>query len=143
MSHALYVDPRAPGHQRWTLKAVRGRWKVWNAPPVMEEDEGRLLELQPGVETPGRCEVVPERDFKVVIERECPRRPEQSNGVRSLPGFAEFAEAFCAGFIACREGLTDDDGEEYIRGLMAAYESSGGQRARVTVEAHDRERSKS
>lgn len=55
--------------------------------------------------------------------------------VRRIDGFAEFAEAFCAGFIACREGLTDDDGEAYMRGLMAAYEQSGRQRARHVIEA--------
>lgn len=55
--------------------------------------------------------------------------------MRKVDGFAEFAEAFCAGFIACREGLAGDDGEAFMRGLMAAYESSGLRKARRAIEA--------
>lgn len=51
--------------------------------------------------------------------------------VRALPGFSDFAEAFCAGFNARRDGLTDTDGEEFMRGLMTAYERSGSQRVRL------------
>lgn len=53
---------------------------------------------------------------------------DHSPEVRSIPGFAEFAEAFCRGFNAHKGGITDDDGEAFMRHLMVEYEKWQGKR---------------
>lgn len=43
--------------------------------------------------------------------------------------FADWLEPWCAGFIACRDGLTDDDGEAFLTAAWERYQQSGSQRA--------------
>lgn len=58
----------------------------------------------------------------------------KASSTRNLPGFADFVEAFCKGFNACRDGLSDSDGEEFMRGLMVAYENTGSRRAQRYIQ---------
>lgn len=37
------------------------------------------------------------------------------------PYFADFASAFCAGYIACKDGLKDSEGENFLRAVMEAW----------------------
>lgn len=50
------------------------------------------------------------------------------------PDFADFAEAFCSGWNALKQHGPVNNGEEFARILMDAYESSGSQRAKRLVE---------
>jgi hypothetical protein len=52
--------------------------------------------------------------------------------------FADWLEPWCAGFIACRDGLTDADGEAFLQAAWNGYQRSGSQRAyRVNDDAPD------
>lgn len=45
------------------------------------------------------------------------------------PDFPDYLAAFCAGYIACREGLGEDDGEAFLRHAHQAFQRGGSQRA--------------
>lgn len=48
--------------------------------------------------------------------------------------FADFAEPFCAGYIAHRDGLSEDP-EEFSAALIEAWRNSGSERARRVIQA--------
>jgi hypothetical protein len=51
--------------------------------------------------------------------------------------FADWLEPWCAGFIACREGLDGQDAAAFIRAAREAFDSSGSERARRLLESGD------
>lgn len=56
-----------------------------------------------------------------------------TNSGRPRFDFADYAEAFCTGFIAHRNGVPDN-GDEFSVALMASWREAGTQRARDALD---------
>lgn len=62
--------------------------------------------------------------------------PRQSDSLRER-GFADWLEPWCAGYIAHREGIPNDDGAAIMARAQADFEKSGSERARRLLESGD------